>query len=95
MAHRAANRTNAPEVDMRRPKTKQVRAGDNTPCAVSIIGGIAGMQLDKNFVHGFRPDNFDSKPSQPHRSRRAKLLIMCGSASYTNGGGERNRITVI
>jgi hypothetical protein len=47
MAHRAAYRTNPPEVDMRRPKTKQVRADDNTPCAVSVIGGIAGMQLNE------------------------------------------------
>ena len=87
MAHRAANRTNAPEVDMRSPKTKQICAGDNTPCAVSIAGGIAGMQLDKNVAHGFRSDNFDSKLSQPHRSRQAKRLIMCGGATYTSGGG--------
>jgi hypothetical protein len=72
MPHRAASRTNAPEVDMRCPKTKQVRARDNTPCAMSVIGGIAGMQLDKNFVHGFRLDSFDSMTSQPHRRRQAK-----------------------
>jgi hypothetical protein len=43
MTHRATGGTYPPEIDMRCPNTKQVRAGDNTPCALSVIGWIAGM----------------------------------------------------
>jgi hypothetical protein len=84
MAHRPASRANPPKADVRRPEAKQVRASDNTPCAVSVIGGVAGMQLNENFAHGFQSDNYDSEPSQPHWSRQAKTLnisggVPCGS----------------
>jgi hypothetical protein len=57
MAHRAANRTDPPKIDMRSPKSKQVRAGDNPPRSVAVIGGVAGVQFNENFAHGFRPGN--------------------------------------
>jgi hypothetical protein len=89
MAHRAANRANAPEVDMRCPKSKQVRAGDNTPCAVSVIGGIAGSGKAINQVRRC-PVHERWRRMQPHHGQ-----LNIQNTRRTPGQASTDRVMVV
>jgi hypothetical protein len=65
----AAGGTDSPECDLRRPAAEQIRAGNYPPCAASVGGRIARMQLDKNFAQAVNPDAI-TRSAMNHTGRR-------------------------